>query len=268
MKLLNRALTTGVALMLTAGATAVAAQDASLVISSASFDAAHDRLCIKGENFGTASRNGGVAAPYVTIDRVPMAVLSASTSQVDVALSRTFPPGSYLLTVARGNGQGQASSFFVTIGGQGPAGPQGPMGEPGAKGPEGPAGLQGLQGADGPRGADGQAGGVGPVGPIGPSGPVGPQGAPGVSGYEIVSASTHSANLASGDVLSARAACPAGKRPLGGGVQALNAFHYATVSSSFPDPASATWVGEIRNNSFNSAGATDVVVYAICGKVQ
>ena len=83
-----------------------------------------------------------------------------------------------------------------------------------------------------------------------------------------MSASTHSANLASGDVLSARAACPAGKRPLGGGVQALNAFHYATVSSSFPDPASATWVGEIRNNSFNSAGATDVVVYAICGKVQ
>src|SRR5260221_11629952 len=164
MKLLQRALTTTTTLLL-AATTVVAAQEPALVISGAAFDSEHDRLCIKGQNFGSPSKNGTVAAPYVTINLQPMTVLNATPSDVDVALSRTYPAGSYLLTVSRGNGQGQSSSFIVTIGGQGPAGPQGPMGEPGAKGPEGPAGLQGLQGADGPRGADGQAGGVGPVGP-------------------------------------------------------------------------------------------------------
>jgi hypothetical protein len=89
-----------------------------------------------------------------------------------------------------------------------------------------------------------------------------------VSGYEVVTASAHAANLASGDILTARATCAAGKRPLGGGAQSVNAFHYLTVSSSYPDPASASWVGEARNSSFNSAGASDIVVYAICANVQ
>ena len=95
MKLLNRAMMTSVAVMLTTTATAVAAQDSSLVISSAVHDTEHDRLCIKGQNFGTPAKNGQVAAPYVTIDWVPTTVLSATTSQVDVALSNAMGLGGH-----------------------------------------------------------------------------------------------------------------------------------------------------------------------------
>ena len=89
-----------------------------------------------------------------------------------------------------------------------------------------------------------------------------------MSGYEVVTATTHSGNLASGASLTARASCTGGKRPLGGGVQAVNAFGYAVTTSSYPDAVNSAWVGEIRNSSFNSGGATDVIVYAICAAVQ
>src|ERR1043166_10083631 len=94
MKLLNRTLMIGVALAFTTTASAVASDDATLVISSTTFDADHDRLCIHGQNFGTPSRSGGpVAAPYVTIDRTPMTGLGASSPQGGGSLSRAVPPG-------------------------------------------------------------------------------------------------------------------------------------------------------------------------------
>src|SRR5262249_22618390 len=117
-------------------------------------------------------------------------------------------------------------------------------------------------------GATGAAGPAGAIGPIGAPGPTGPQGAPGVSGYEIVAASAHSANLASAAMLTARPTCPSGKRALGGGGQSADTFSYMTVTSSYPDPASPGWVGEIRNSSPNSGGATDIIVSAICAQVQ
>jgi len=89
-----------------------------------------------------------------------------------------------------------------------------------------------------------------------------------VSGYEVVTATARSANLGNAELLSARATCPTGKRPLGGGVQSVNALHYPTVDSSYPDPVTPGWVGEIRNGAFASSGATDIVVYAICANVQ
>ena len=89
-----------------------------------------------------------------------------------------------------------------------------------------------------------------------------------MSGYEVVTVTTHSGNLASGASLTARALCTAGTRPIGGGAQAVNAFGYAVTSSSYPDVAASGWFGEIRNISFNSGGATDIVVYAICANVR
>lgn len=109
---------------------------------------------------------------------------------------------------------------------------------------------------------------MGLQGPAGPQGPQGPQGVPGVSGYEIVNATTHSANLASSVTISARAQCPSGKRVLAGGVQSINGFNYLTVTSSYPDAATQSWFGEVRNSGFVSAGSSDVIVYAICGNVQ
>jgi hypothetical protein len=107
------------------------------------------------------------------------------------------------------------------------------------------------------------------MGPIGPQGPTGTQGPPGVSGYEIATATEHSSNLASGAFLSARAQCPAGKRILAGGVQSINIpLRYLTVSSSYPDPATQSWFGEVRNSGFFSGGSSDIVVYAICANIQ
>jgi len=89
-----------------------------------------------------------------------------------------------------------------------------------------------------------------------------------VSGYEIVTASGHSNNLGIGEMLSARALCPTGKRPLSGGVQSVNPQRYPTIGSSYPDPTLPMWVGEIRNTTAAAVGSTDIVVYAICARVQ
>jgi hypothetical protein len=88
----------------------------------------------------------------------------------------------------------------------GPQGPQGPAGPQGATGPQGPQGPQGLQGAQGPQG------------PQGAQGPQGQQGASGLAGFQIVEATETSDTSA---FTSAIAACPAGKRIIGGAFQIL-----------------------------------------------
>jgi hypothetical protein len=107
------------------------------------------------------------------------------------------------------------------------------------------------------------------MGPAGPTGPAGPAGGSGVSGYEIVSTPVHSNNLGVGMTLTARAACPTGKRVIGGGAQSINAYRYLAVTSSYPDGSSQNaWYGEVRNQATVPAGSADLIVYAICVIIQ
>lgn len=100
-------------------------------------------------------------------------------------------------------------------GAQGPAGATGAAGPQGPPGPVGPAGPAGPEGPQGPVGAIGPQGPSGPQGAIGPQGPAGPAGVNGVSGWERVSVDWEMPAV--GDKIGAFAACPAGKKALGGG---------------------------------------------------
>lgn len=261
-----------------------------LAITSTQFDAANNRLVIKGVNFAwppPRSASSPVPPPHVTLDLQPLTVLSADKFQIVAFLSGSQPEGTYLLTVSRGHGRNESASFAVVVysqdvieGRPGPAGPTGPAGPEGPTGPQGPAGSTGPQGPVGPTGPTGAAGPTGPQGPIGltgatgpqgpagPTGAAGPQGAPGVSGYQILTGSANSGNLAAGAQLSARAVCPAGTKVLGGGVQQTTQLASGpTVTSSYPD-TQGSWSAEVRNNLVFSLGSVNLVVYAICATVN
>src|SRR5262245_30375405 len=166
-----------VGLMLCAQVTTVAAAPASqLVITSAVFDEANNRLVIAGQNF--LSNGAHPPPPVVTLDLMPMTVVSASSTEIIVSVSGTFPDGTYLVTVSHGQGVPDSGAFPVAIyheqigqtvqGQPGPAGPTGPAGPIGPVGPAGAVGPAGPAGPAGPQGLTGPAGAVGPVGPAGP----------------------------------------------------------------------------------------------------
>ncbi len=162
---------------------------------------------------------------------------------------------------------------------QGPIGPAGATGNTGAQGPAGPpgpagatgnTGAQGPIGPAGPPGATGNTGSQGPTGPQGPqgaTGPQGPSGAAGVSGIEVVVAISALDSNASKIV---SAACPAGKRALGGGASIIpgNALlalgtHAPMVSNGNP----VGWTAE-GHETAAFAGAWAVQVQAICAFVN
>ena len=181
--------------------TAVSASVASpapqnpLVIHRVEVDEAAGQIEISGVEFGSAE-------PLVTLEGIPVGVVSHDETDIVIALPAGTTPGTYRLKVAKGNGPGDRDVFEFTIGPEGPQGPQGvpgpqgPQGEtgaqgdPGIQGPPGPAGPQGgpgpagPQGATGPQGPDGPAGPTGPQGPQGPMGPQGPQGPQGQTGAQ------------------------------------------------------------------------------------
>lgn len=174
-----------------------AAEDKALVITSVHVDHSTKRLVVSGQNLTqgkvfTLGKSGQDADhPIVTLDLQPLTVLSSSPYQVVLApLSPTYPEGTHLITVSRGNGAKDSASFVaaiydepsVVVGPQGPAGPSGPAGPAGPTGLTGPAGPAGPAGATGPAGQTGPQGPAGPVGPVGPAGPAGPQGLVGPSG--------------------------------------------------------------------------------------
>src|SRR5215467_4004860 len=250
----------GLAVLISCAQPAVAApapaQSPQLVITSATFDASNGRLVIDGQNFlaarGHEGHGRGSAPPVVTLDLQPLTVISATSTEIVASLSGTFPEGTYLITVSRGNNENENGAFAVAIyheeygqGSSGPTGPAGPAGEvgpagvPGATGPVGPAGPQGPAGpagAAGPAGPVGPAGVAGPVGPAGATGPAGPQGpqgatgpqgpqgaqgppgsqgsqgVAGVSGYQIVTATANSTNLANHALMNQTVFCPVGTR--------------------------------------------------------
>src|SRR5215510_10786048 len=84
---------------------AAATPQPQLVITSATFDESNNRLVISGQNFSwPASGNSHAAPPVVTLDLLPLTVLSATSTQIVASLSGTFPDGTYLITVSRGQG--------------------------------------------------------------------------------------------------------------------------------------------------------------------
>lgn len=179
---------------------------------------------------------------------------------------------------------------------QGNQGAAGPQGERGVQGPQGSVGLQGEKGdpgAKGDSGLQGETGAPGPQGPPGPQGLKGDQGLPGaqgapgpagvaggVSGWEIVT-DAWEATVSGGGVMSNRALCPDGKRPVGGGAGAGSGPAAGSYSLSFdlmasdpiapvPSPASSArnggWSAVWRNNSTTSVSTT-FRVYVVCVNV-
>jgi Collagen triple helix repeat (20 copies) len=255
----------GVLFLSASGAIGAPSPAPQLVVTSATRDATNNRLVIRGVNFSwpPTPASGRVTPPLVTLDLLPLTVLSASATEVVAWVSGTFPEGTYLLTVSRGPSATDSDAFAVAIYNEqppqiiaGPSGPAGPVGATGPAGPEGaigpagpagPVGVTGLTGAGGSVGAAGPVGAVGPIGsagPIGPAGPVGatgltgpvgpigpagapgaigPQGLPGVSGYQVLTGTASNTNLGGGKLINAKALCPAGTRVLTGGVQQTTA---------------------------------------------
>ena len=105
-----------------------------------------------------------------------------------------------------------------------------------------------------PSGATGPAG---PAGPTGPAGPAGPTGAPGLSGVQVVTADATVNPSTFGGV---PATCPAGKVPIGGGVNTANLNFNITTSR----PEGNGWGGR----AYNSGGAAlSMTTYAVCATV-
>ena len=125
----------------------------------------------------------------------------------------------------------------------GPPGPQGAAGEAGPAGPAGEAGPVGPAGEDGP------------AGPQGPTGPQGPPGSGGFSGYEVVSGSTaHDLVHEKGLTVN----CPAGKLPIGGGVEWISTDDDQNLRESYPTATGWAAEGTGDNEPWS------LKVYVIC----
>jgi hypothetical protein len=121
----------------------------------------------------------------------------------------------------------------------------------------------------GPQGPQGQQGPQGPAGPAGPAGPQGPQGVkgdPGISGYQVVK---QDVELGGGQGAQGAAACPAGKKLLGGGAGG----GFLNIEQSYPgrglgDPNESWdvwWAYSYNGNLFRTE---TMHVYAICAYVN
>jgi len=131
------------------------------VVLSAAVSRSANQIAIGGQNLQPTS-----GSPAVTLDGVPLVVVSFNSANINADLPAALGSGTFLLAVDNGSG---SASFEVTT----PiAGPQGPAGPRGLKGAIGPAGPQGAIGPAGPQGS---------AGPAGAAGPAGPQGAPGAA---------------------------------------------------------------------------------------
>lgn len=120
----------------------------------------------------------------------------------------------------------------------------------------GPAGATGAQGPAGPTGATGATGATGPQGPAGPAG------ASGVSGWEMVVASGQIDNDTGGFV---DAACPSGKKVLGGGFFNPETSNESNIMFSRPNDDGTAWRAGWNDEGFGSSGdLRPLTVYAIC----
>ena len=235
-----------------------------LIVTSASVDRLNDTVTLKGSGFGNKK-------PTVFCELTQMTVLSATDEELLVAFPASVLDGTYLFTVARGNGTSERATFFVTTespaDSRGPAGPDRAQGAGGTAGPEGPKGTQGCQrrhrrqGRSGPQGLEGPQGPAGPGRTAGiargrrasPDQPVlqGRAGldradgaeldppvrlvAPGISGYERFVSDSGTLQMNPGVSSFVTAVCPAGKRVIAGGHElASSASQQLNVTMSAP----------------------------------
>jgi hypothetical protein len=265
----NRTLAaTGAVLLLTSVVATAEEKDSlppnQMVVTSVTIDRANETVTLKGNGFGRRK-------PFVFCEYTQLTVLSASSDELVVSAPVEAMDGSYLFTVVRSTAPFERAWFFVTInkpqvvdGKEGPAGvagPQGPEGPQGAVGPEGPAGPQGVVGAVGPQG---------PVGPMGPIGPTGAQGAPGVSAYERVVTDSGTMQMGPGVANFVIAACPTGKRPIGGGYELVStSSQQLTVTLSAPHENGVSgWRVNFRNGVNTVLTGVQVRASVICAVVQ
>ena len=78
-----------------------------LIVTSASVDRLNDTVTLKGSGFGNKK-------PTVFCELTQMTVLSATDEELLVAFPASVLDGTYLFTVARGNGTSERATFFVT----------------------------------------------------------------------------------------------------------------------------------------------------------
>ena len=131
------------------GRIVLAGPDKPLVVLSAAVNRSAETLTLKGQNFGST-------APAVYCESMPMTVISASDTQLVVMFPAAMPDGTYLVTVARGNGKPDVGVFYATAqtiatveGHDGATGVTGSRGEMGPQGPPGPGRAGGTSGASG-----------------------------------------------------------------------------------------------------------------------
>jgi hypothetical protein len=100
-----------------------------------------------------------------------------------------------------------------------------------------------------------QAGSQGPKGDRGDAGPEGPAG---ISGYQVVK--TTSGNVAPGEIGHAGPGCPAGKKPIGGGV---SSGQPVAIVDSVPD--GQYWYVNAQNVG---PTATAIAAYVVCATIS
>ncbi|MDO9409767.1 hypothetical protein [Patulibacter sp.] len=117
-----------------------------------------------------------------------------------------------------------------------------------------PGGATGATGATGPQGAPGAAGAKGEKGEKGDPGTAGTNGTNGVSGYEVVTGTA--VTVANNASSVASVFCPAGKKPVGGGVAIPNSAGIVVNRSGF---SGAGWIVRVTNSSGSSEDYTPQV---------
>jgi hypothetical protein len=136
----------------------------------------------------------------------------------------------------------------------------------GAAGPAGPGGPAGSAGPAGPQGPKGEQGPTGPSGPAGPAGPAGARGPSGVSGWEYRTARMDVRSGGNWETWAVN--CPAGKKPLGGGVS-IDSPYWAQVQQSAPETTlsgeAIGWGVSVRNDGYATFSA---YAWVICAAVS
>ena len=93
-----------------AGLTQTASIPLPLAVTSATPEADGQTVTITGAHFGSS--------PFVTLDLVPLPLRAIGDTQIAAAVPvNAMPPGEYLLTVSRGDGPLDTSSFSLILGG-------------------------------------------------------------------------------------------------------------------------------------------------------
>jgi hypothetical protein len=129
--------------------------------------------------------------------------------------------------------------------------------------------LAGIPGTIPVVGANGKLpaaiGAVGSQGPQGPQGPKGSSGAPGISGLQIVGLESPTAIYKSVDV---SAACPTGKKLIGGGAYVSPSGEPAALTASWPDTGRNQWTASARQYATDNTTYWGVYVFAFCANVS